>query len=219
MKTQHSDYMNRSKARIRRARWLLCVGVTMIVTALIALAQHNEDPDELLRNPSFESPTIQPGYSLLKPRDWNVFSSRGADDEIGMSTELVHSGNQAVHIAAQDVPGSFQGLAQVVAVQPRNHYEFTVHVHNDPKQPMSGSVRAQMGIEWRNERGEEIERSRGPQWSRRELRRFRWESFTMQDRAPRDAATAAFTITQFDESRPMEGGAFYLDDASVKRVP
>ncbi len=178
----------------------------------------NDESGELLQNPGFEAPTIQTGYSLLRPEGWRIFSSLGGSDEIGMSTEITHEGNQALHIAAQGVSGSFQGIGQVIPVTPRGTYEFTVYIHKDPEQPLTGTISGRLSIEWHDEDGNEIERSRSDEWCRRILRRPRWEQFSLQARAPREAASAFFVITQSDGNRPMDGGAFYVDSASIQRI-
>lgn len=193
---------------------VLLAFIAATLVASLAYGQKKDDK-ELLQNASFEEPAIQPGYSLHKPMQWQIFSSQAGKNGFGMSTELVQDGKQALHVAAQDVRGAFQGIVQTLAVQEGRTYEFSVYVHNDPEKPLTGSVRAQMSIEWKNERDEEVRRTWGPEWNRR-LPRHRWEHFSVQARAPRDAVTAIFAVTQFDEQRSEEGGAFYMDGASVQ---
>ncbi len=191
---------------------------TILVLVLCAgsAAANEENEKELLYNPGFEEPLIEPGFSLNKPEGWLVFTSSPGKDRFRLTTEVFHSGDQALHVASQNERNSFQGLAQAIPVQEDTVYAFSVYVHNDPDEPLSGTVRAQMSIEWKNGHGEEIRRQWGPEWNRR-LPRHRWEHFSMTARAPRDAVTGVFGITQFNEQRTMDGGAFYMDTVSVKQ--
>lgn len=188
---------------------------TILVLALCA-GTAGADEEELLHNGGFEQPLIEPGFSLNKPEGWLAFTSSPGRDRFRMTTELFHSGDQALHVASQDERGSFQGLAQTIPVKEDIVYEFSVYVHNDPDRPLTGTVRAQMSIEWKDGHGEEIQRQWGPEWNRR-LPRHRWEHYKMTARAPWDAVTAVFGFTQFNEQRTMNGGAFYIDAVSVKQ--
>ncbi len=210
------------KPEAERTRILL--GGRALIVSLIAfglcagtsVANEDEEEQELLHNPGFEYPLIEPGFSLTKPEGWLAFSSVSGRDGFRMTTEGFHAGDQALHVASQDERNSFQGLTQEIPVEEDAVYEFSLYVHNDPAEPLSGTVRGQMSIEWKNARGEEIRRQWGPEWNRR-LARHEWTQFSMTQRAPRDAVTAVFGITQFNEQRSRDGGAFYLDSVSVKR--
>ncbi len=193
--------------------WGLLIPILMLALGAGGVAADEPDEDELLTNPGFEEPLIEPGFSLHKPEGWVTFSSLGLD-RFRMTTELFHSGDQALHVASQHERGSFQGIAQTIPVEEGVEYEFSVYAHNDPEEPLSGTVRAQMSIEWRNNRGEEIRRQWGPEWNRR-LPRHRWESFSMKARAPRDAVVGVFGVTQYNEQRSMDSGAFYMDSFLV----
>ncbi len=194
--------------------WL---GLTGLLIALPAPEAAAKDDKEMLDNGDLESPEIDRDRALRKPDGWLVFSSVEGADKISLSTEVAESGTQSVHMEAQGIVNSYQGLYQILPVKENKVYVFRAQIHNDPTNRIDGTMRGQMSIEWRNEYDEEIRRVWGPEWNRN-LPRKRWSPMEMTAQAPPASVTAVFVVNQFDERRVDKGGAFFVDSLSVQEL-
>jgi hypothetical protein len=190
----------------------------MAGTVAIACASPTWAAADLLQNGGFESPAIEAGkQSGTSPSDWQVFSSADGN-KIGLTSKLSHGGKQAVRAEAQGIPGSFQGLYQVVAVEAGAKYHFRVFARNDSASPVKGPMRGQISIEWKDSSGTEIDRTWGPDWGTA-LASDSWKEFEITATAPSNAVKAHFVITQHDGAEAGAGGAFIVDDAEVAAAP
>lgn len=168
-----------------------------------------------LVNPEFELPVIQiPGNTFDDPEEWDSFASKTAGNRIGVSTLLVKEGKQSVRFATQGREKASQGLFQIVKVSPGKTYRFRVFVRNDPDAPLSGSCHGEVSIEWLDAEGVEIDRSKGDRWNKG-LSKKNWRKQEVKGHAPHGAVVAKFLIIMHDGFKPGEGGAFFLDSASI----
>lgn len=196
--------------------WLKTVVLAVAALALHPLATR---ASELLLNPGFESPALQPDSEAdTDPAEWTVFSSTGGSERVGLSSKTAKAGKQSARLRVQNAANSFQGMYQSFQVKPGETYRFAIYASNDAQNPLKGTARGQISIEWKNAAGEEIERVWGPDWGAT-LPQNAWSAFEMTATAPANAARVHFVITQFDGVDPHPDGAFLADEASVKARP
>ncbi len=195
------------------------LGMSVLASIPLQAGEEEQDPSsQLLVNPSFELPAADrnaaPGG--LAPESWMVQSSGRTAPHMELTALTAHEGRQSCRIATVGKKDGSQSLLQAVPVTPGATYQFRVWVMNDPDDPLRGSARGQLCIEWRNERGEEIERVLGPDWGV-QMPANVWQRYETTAVAPRDATGAHFAVEEHD-GPDAAGGAFYLDEASVIEV-
>jgi hypothetical protein len=192
---------------------------SLLTTVLVFVCQSAAHADaDLLQNRGFETPELKEAAETgVVPGDWMVYSSVTSGARIGLSTNVHHAGKQSVRLAVQGAADSYQGLLESVSVTPGTSYHFTVYVRNDDSQPLKGSARGQISIEWKDKDGHEIDRRWGPDWGVA-LPAGDWTKFEMTEKAPANAVRGNFVINQFD-GHDSAAGVFFADDASVTIVP
>jgi hypothetical protein len=190
------------------------------VAALIAIVHPSAKAgDELLTNAGFESPAVAGDSDTdTNPADWILFSSVEGGEKVGLSSKARHNGKQSARLTVQGTPNSYQGIFQSIAVASGSSYQFTVHARNDNHQPLKGTARGQISIEWKAADDQELDRTWGPDWGA-SLAGSNWTKFEMVGKAPPNAVRAHFVITQFDGADAGAAGTFLVDDASVKTQP
>ncbi len=161
-------------------------------------------------NASFEQPGPDSrGGIVVLPSDWNLFTSDTDPVEVGVVDTAAIDGKQACRFSSRDKPGSFHGLSQVVAVTAGQPVVLTAQVQNDMADPLSGTVRGQLSLEWL--RGnEEVGRSYSGDWGQ-ELPADEWTTMTLPATAPQGADRVRIVITLRAGDAPT-GGAFLIDD-------
>lgn len=171
--------------------------------------------DNLLSNEGFESPSIGASTeSSTAPSDWTMFSNLKGGEKLGLSAAFERSGKQSLRITSPGITGAYQGVYQSLSVSPGTTYVFSVYVRNDKANPIKGPVRAQLAIEWRDDRDVEIAHSNGPDWSV-SLFSAHWVRFDMTAKAPANASRARFVVVEADGKEAGGSGSFLIDDASV----
>ncbi len=191
----------------------------LLVSALILFAVGSGDilaqesaPANLAANPGFEEPAdAQEG---LMPAGWEFFTSKIS--QMGITREIKRSGQQAMKLRAQKVPGAYQGVFQKIPVTPKEKYTFAVNVISDKSDPLGGTAHGQLVIEWYNAQGKEISREYCTPWNIN-LSKLRWEPIALRKKvAPAGATTASFGI-HFSEGERGGEGAFIVDDIVIEK--
>ena len=152
---------------------------------------------------SAEDPTI--------PAGWFPFFSKNKTIEISQSAQK--SGKNSVKLSVQKVPGGHLGIAQIIPVDDGKIYTFTVHLMNNTADPLTQGTSGMIGIEWKDSNGKEISRTTSNEWDM-SLSRMRWEPYSISEKAPRGAKTAAMVISFYDGDRGGSGSCF-VDEARV----
>ena len=148
------------------------------------------------------------------PVDWEPFASD--DRKLGIDTNLQRSGNQALKMSAQGREGAHLGVYQNLSVEPKKRYIFQAHVINSKDEPLNGNVYGMLGIEFRDQSGNEIAREISPQWNRY-LSKMKWERFEVEAKAPRNASVAHFVIYLLDGDDGSSKGSILIDDVEITR--
>ena len=108
-------------------------------------------------------------------------------------------------------------LVRIVPVRPGKPYRFSARVRKDSGDPLRGTSRGQISMEWKDPAGREIERILGPQWSH-DLPRAQACEFQISAVAPANAATAHCVITEHQGTTPG-CGAFLIDTVFAGEAP
>jgi len=190
--------------------------MSIILLSMVVCVSAVFGGENILENSDFEEPVLaNEGFSALMPDHWEYFVSEGGVWKSGLTTKPAFSGKQSLRMSAQGKKQGVGGLLQVVDVKPHKNYTFKVHVINDEDDRMQGTTRGQISIEWLDADAHEVGRSLGPEWSK-SLSRTTWKEKKVTAKSPTDAALAKFVVTIFDGYKPGPGGAFFIDDITVK---
>ena len=174
-------------------------------------------PQELLSNPSFETPVLPAGgWASIRQAGWQAFTG-GTPELMTLWAGTAHSGNQAVKFVSHGTPNFYQGLFQAVSVTPGETYRFSAYVRNDSSHPLRGSVIGQLSIEWHDANGTEAGRLWSPAWSA-SLSPTEWTRFEVVGVAPPNAAKAHCVIVEKGQGQPVANGVFLIDDASFVKA-
>lgn len=171
-------------------------------------------PEELLSNPSFETPVVPTaGWVLVRGANWQAFTS-GTAELMTLWGSAARTGNQSIRFVSHGVPNFYQGIFQAVPVIPGETYQFSVYVKNDSTHPLKGSVTGQLSIEWHDANGGEAGRLWSPAWDA-SLSATEWTRFEVTGAAPPNAAKAHCVIVEKGQGQPVANCVFLADDASV----
>jgi len=170
-----------------------------------------------IKNGDFEAPAIEAQDSDKNPTGWRPFAT--AKENIGTSKSFARSGKQSAKLMIpQNAPvDGNQGIYQLIPVIPGKTYTFKVYVHADESEPLMGSVRGQLSIEWKDDSPDkkEVDRTWGTDWGAT-LSAEEWTEMKVTAQAPAKAKYAAVVVTQFIGPSPQDtSGVFYVDDATV----
>ncbi|HPF99759.1 MAG TPA: hypothetical protein PLE77_06800 [Kiritimatiellia bacterium] len=166
------------------------------------------DTNNTLFTSDFETPAGEPGQL---PESWELFTSKLPC--IGTEPSQRRSGLQSVKFTAQRIKDAHAGLFVKMPVDPRKKYIFSAHVMNSPLTPLSRSAYGQLGIEWHDAKGKEINRTLSDNWDDKTSRN-RWEFFQIKTDPPPTATDAHFVIYIYDGDKG--DGSFLLDDVSIE---
>lgn len=174
--------------------------------------------DNLIANGDFEAPEIEAQDSDRNPAGWSPFAS--GKEGIGTSKMVVHGGKQSARLMVPTDAGkdANQGIFQLIPVTAGKTYTFTVLVRADASDPLKGSVRGQVSIEWKD--GSDQKKEIGRNWGLTDwgasLPADKWTEVMVTAKAPSQAKFAAVVVTQFVGPSPQDtSGTFFVDDATV----
>lgn len=192
-------------------RYLAGVLIVCTVFAGPARAEENATRSNLALNPGFEQPTSPEGAT---PEKWNAFTSK--INGIGISKAAKRSGEQGVKMAAQTLPGAYQGLVLDMPVTPGDVCTFSVYVMSNKDDPLGGTTQGSLVIEWINANGKEVARITSTPWDRN-ISRMRWQTISISKaKVPDGAALARFGIHLNDGMSGGKGSVF-LDDVAIEK--
>lgn len=161
-------------------------------------------------NPGFESPATEG----MQPDGWTPFTSRIMN--IIVTKANPHGGEQSLKMSAQKAPKEFQGLLFNLPVAEGERYSFTAFVRNDNADPLGGTARGQLVIEWQTAAGKEVSRATSPEWGP-SLTRLRWDTASVKKTEVPKGATAAKIGIHMHEGPRGGQGSFYVDDVVIIR--
>ena len=170
----------------------------------LAAGDHN-----YVTNGDFEAEAVE---DPVVPAGWFPFFSK--NKTIELSETAPKSGKNCVKLSVQEVPGAHLGIAQIIPVDDGTTYSFSVCVINNSSDPLARGANGMIGIEWKSSDGKEISRTTSPEWDM-SLSRTRWEPYSVSEKAPRGAKTAAMVISFYDGEKGGSGSCF-VDDARVE---
>jgi len=188
------------------------IPVALIVVAGPATAQN------LLVNPSFESPVIPPDgppeYAGAGD-GWESFG--GGIFTVGSAVVMPQEGDQALKMFGGCCSGAFQQFATA----PGETWNGGVWIRNDSNDPLSGGQVAAVNIEWIQADGT-TQSEILPFISNGEFDatapRDEWTLQTITGDAPADAAFARFVVITGDFGEGGPGGAPFYDNAFFEQV-
>ncbi|HEY8241287.1 MAG TPA: hypothetical protein VIH35_07570 [Kiritimatiellia bacterium] len=152
------------------------------------------------------------GPSTNRAARWEPFTSGGLAP--ALKTGAAKSGTNSLQLIAQGKPRSFQGVTQILDVQPGERYDMSAFVHKVSENPLKGGAYGQLVIEWLDAEGKEIERVWGPAWGKN-LSRVRWEKVSIERaQAPPLAVRAVFGVHLYD-GKGAASGSVLVDDIAV----
>lgn len=190
-------------------RWL------MLLVMATASAAWAAEPKALLTNGDFETPKIAAGQTPAKPEGWNGFASGPAlTEKLTLSAAKAHGGEQALRLSALAVKDGFSGVTQMATVEAGKTYRLTAFVLNDATQPLAGSLRGQISLEWKDAAGKEIDRTWGPDCGG-DLSQQQWRRLEMTAKAPAGAAKVNVAVTLHEGPAP-QAGALFVDDVNLE---
>lgn len=112
---------------------------------------YSEDVPNLLTNSDFEAPEVIPPDTIEPGADgWETFNTAG------VQTNIRHSFRQALRLAPSAPTGTADGIArQVYQIQDgdvaiNTPYSFSAWIFNNDTEPLTGSRKLQMRIQWFN---------------------------------------------------------------------
>jgi hypothetical protein len=185
--------------------------MTKWVFAMLAcLAGSAWADDNLVKNGDFEK---KQGRSL--PQFWSAFSTDKNRWYGTISREDASKGSSSLVFLNTETRPEYQGIYQEVRVRPGQQFEFSVYVANNPDQPLRGSSRGQLSIEWFDAQKKEIARDWSQSWGAH-VSGEKWVKFSMGGTAPPKAVQGHFVITLFSEGETS--GGFLVDDVSVVKT-
>ena len=163
----------------------------------------------LIENAGFELP---PGPSDAHPDLWTYFSSK--NENMGIARKIKRSGQQSLRLSGQGQTNGFEGATQTHAVQPDRRYTFSAYFANDRNDPMGGTARGFLVIEWRTADGADITRTLSDMCDS-SLSRLRWQQYAITNATPpADAAIGIFGI-HLSEGSEGAKGSLLVDDVSA----
>jgi hypothetical protein len=168
--------------------------------------------DNLLKNGDFELGGTAGGQA---PDDWGFITESGTPVNGCMVKGIARTGDYAVVI---DAPTNERDRWQVLAfntpIDASSMYEFSIWVKPDSKNPLKGSTKGQVAIEWKDADGNEIARTQGDAWTIKSFEKSSdWTRFKVKAMAPAKAQTATFTVTYLASNPRETNSAFLVDDA------
>ena len=189
--------------KMRMIAWILTF------TTVILLAQDNQAPQNLLKNPGFEAP--EAGNTNM-PAAWGVFAETGEPSAFTLVTNNPKEGASALKLAFGTSASKFYGVGQRISVKAGQVVTFTAYVRNVSLRDKSY---AQLSIEWVNgdEPKKEISRSWGPVAKAVDVSADSWKKFEMTAVAPAGAVEMNIVVTLFPAGNP--DGAILIDDLTV----
>lgn len=192
--------------------WLSCA---LLAWAWSALASPAAKPPEanLAPNPGFEEPA---GIENAYPTNWTHYTSTPKMNNIGVSSASKLTGNQCLRIKTQGVTNASHGLLAALPVTPGDKYTFIVNFLNDKADPLGGTFKGSLAIEWKNAQGKEIGRSRSTDLDTR-LSRMHWTDVSIKKApAPKGAVQGVFGI-HLEEGSEGAQGSLLVDDVVIER--
>jgi hypothetical protein len=183
-----------------------------VAAMLVACMAQGAGAQALTANLVFNAGFEQVGAVTNRAAKWDSFSSGGVTPMVKIGA--AKSGTNSLVLMAQGKAKSYQGVTQILEVQPGERYDMTAFVHKVNENPLKGAAYGQLVIEWLDVEGKEIERIWGPAWGRN-LSRLRWEKVTIERaQAPPLAVRAVFGVHLYDGKNPSSG-AVLVDDVQV----
>lgn len=176
----------------------------LLATSLMAQA-----PQNLLKNPSFESKDAK---NEVVPSDWGIFCEKGDPTAFALVTENPKDGSTAFKIGFDNLGSKFYGIGQRVPVKAGQTVVYAANIRN---KSLRDESYVQISIEWVNgeEPKKEISRTWGPQSKATDLTTDGWKKFEVTAVAPPGTVEANIVVTMFPAGTP--DGAVLLDDFSV----
>lgn len=192
---------------MRRIAILAAAALICSVAQSSPAADTNKSTTTLFTS-GFETPTGDPGQM---PESWELFTSKLPS--IGTEPSQRRSGLQCAKFEAQKINGAHAGLFVKFPVDPRKKYTFGAHVMNSPLTPLARGSYGQLGIEWRDAAGKEINRALSDMWDTKSSRN-RWEYFQIKTDPPPRATDGHFVIYIYDGEKG--DGSFLVDDVVIE---
>ena len=192
---------------MRRTAILAIVAVICTMARPSVAADTNTSSISLFTS-GFETPTGGPGQL---PESWELFTSKIPC--VGTDPSQRRSGLQCAKFEAQKIKDAHAGLFVKFPVDPRKKYTFGAYVMNGPLAPLARGSYGQLGIEWHDRAGKEINRQLSDPWDAKTSRN-RWEYFQIKTDPPPTATDAHFVVYIFDGEKG--DGSFLVDDVIIE---
>lgn len=187
-----------------------------LIPALLA-ADPAVDPDNLLKNPSFENGHAAPGQA---PADWSFITGSGGLVNGTLTDAAAHTGAYSVYMDKPlDEKDKWQVLCFNTPVEPGATYEFSAWIKADPKNPMRGDTKGNISIEWKDAEGKEISRVAAEPWTPKTFAGAAdWVQVKIKAPTPEKVTAATFAITYYAGSPKDAGSSFLVDDVVAKKI-
>jgi ribosomal protein L24E len=227
----------------------LCLSSLAFGQASPTLKLTGPPPENLIKDPSFEQPSIKGRISVAdggNPRragedktNWMEFQMMGPDKPgegtftVGLTDEFAHTGKQSIFVDLNKVTGLRRKsllLTDIIKIKPGNTYRIGLWGRTDPKRPLTLDQRLlymKVKIEFltpdTEDQSGEIE-NRTMMVPGNSKRVFfvsnKWTEYVTAVRTPRDAGWMQVTFSwETGREQGMTDGTIYFDDASVSLVP
>jgi hypothetical protein len=166
--------------------------------------------DNLLKNGGFEAENPEtPG----KPYDWGVFTETGVPGVSMLNREFARDGKTSFKLGFEGKADRFMGVAQNVPVTAGQKLKFICYVRNLSLQNASQAV---LGLEWKDEAGQEIARDIGEQMGTNNTSTKDWTRFELIATAP--AKTMSVTAAVSLQTNGSTDGAILIDEVHLEVV-
>ena len=196
-------------------RWASCA-VTALV--FIVLSGSNASAQNLLANPSFESPITFDGQPFVG--FWEGFAGGGPNASASNSTVSPRTGTMNLDLTINNQDASFAGVFQDVPNLVAGQIGTWSGFHRTPTSPTNYGLGLEYRIEWRNSVSN-TEISRTPN-STTPIPTDVYAPFSLTATVPAGADTArvVYAIQTFGgEPNPTNTGTVFVDDVSFTVIP